>query len=155
MDSAARPDTTPRPAPPLEEARVLVVDDEPDILETIEDLLEDQVGAFLEAKSFEQAGTVLSTGDVDLAVLDLMGVRGIDLVRAFAPKLPCIVITGQTLRPVTVEWMREVGVRAYLPKTLITDLPRCARMVLETPDSMHLWELWLAARQRARADGRF
>jgi DNA-binding response OmpR family regulator len=58
--------------------RVLLVDDEKDILAFLTELLGmckiDAAGSFEEAKEF------LETNEYDIAVLDIMGVRGYDLL---------------------------------------------------------------------------
>ena len=66
--------------------RILAVDDEPDILETIVDVLD---GATVDcARSYDEATELLSSGEsrtpanvkYDLAILDIMGVDGMALL---------------------------------------------------------------------------
>jgi len=55
----------------LKGKKILIVDDEPDILDTLEDLLSScQV---VKATSFEAAKEQLETRSFDMAVLDIMG----------------------------------------------------------------------------------
>ncbi len=57
---------------------ILVVDDEPDILETIVEVLENfRVET---AGTFNQATGLLETRAYDMAILDIMGVKGLDLL---------------------------------------------------------------------------
>ena len=58
--------------------RILIVDDEPDILETLGELLEMCVVDF--APDFEKAEKFLQTESYDAVILDIMGVKGCDLL---------------------------------------------------------------------------
>ncbi len=62
----------------LEGKRILIVDDEPDVLDSLEDLLSmcdvTRASNFLDAKEFLQGRYF------DIAVLDIMGVEGYDLL---------------------------------------------------------------------------
>jgi DNA-binding response OmpR family regulator len=62
----------------LEGKRILVVDDEPDVLDTLEDLL--SMCEVVKASSFEKAKSLLESGPFDFAILDIMGVNGYDLL---------------------------------------------------------------------------
>ena len=55
----------------LEGKSVLIVDDEPDVLDTLEDLL--SMCSVVKASGFDAAKTLLATRSFDLAVLDIMG----------------------------------------------------------------------------------
>ena len=58
----------------IEGKRVLIVDDEPDVLETLEELL--PMCDVVKASSFEEAKEQLEVQYFDIAVLDIMGVDG-------------------------------------------------------------------------------
>ena len=58
--------------------KVLVVDDEPDILEVLEELLE--MCDVVTASTFEKAKELLESSDFDIAILDIMGVNGYGLL---------------------------------------------------------------------------
>ncbi|MFC1706038.1 response regulator [Planctomycetota bacterium] len=138
---------------PLGDKVVLVVDDEQEILDTIEDLLVDEVGDLDFATGYEKARSLLDSKAYDLAVFDLMGVRGLDLVRDYSRTVDTIVLTGQSVRPATVNWILEHNVKAFLPKPEMTDLERCLRIVVTSPKSVELWNLWMKAKARAEAAG--
>ena len=71
----------------LKGKKILVVDDEPDILETLEELL-DQCDIET-AANFESAAALLAAKDYDAAILDIMGVKGFDLLEiAIERKIP-------------------------------------------------------------------
>jgi len=58
--------------------RLLIVDDEEDVLDTLTDLLE--AAKLDRASSFEEAKKLLEDNEYDLAILDIMGVSGFELL---------------------------------------------------------------------------
>jgi DNA-binding response OmpR family regulator len=63
----------------LKGKRVLIVDDEPDILETLVEILD---MCFIDtAPNFETAQKFLDRNQYDLAILDIMGVNGYELLK--------------------------------------------------------------------------
>jgi len=95
-------------------ATILVVDDEPDICETVKDLLESCIaGAHVRtARSGRAALELLTREHVDLIVTDykMPGMNGVQLLSAaekVAPGLPHILITA-----FDPELVRELGSRA-------------------------------------------
>jgi DNA-binding response OmpR family regulator len=106
----------------LKEKRILVVDDEPDILESLEELLEDEfiVDA---ASSFEEAVSFLKNNTYNVAVLDIMGVRGYDLLEATsALGVPTLMLTAHALSPDNLKKSIELGADAYIPKDKMVDI---------------------------------
>jgi DNA-binding response OmpR family regulator len=103
---------------------VLAVDDEPDVLETIQELLSECPGVTLHtATSFEGARQLLVSYTYDLVVLDIMGVRGFDLLQiASLGRLPAIMLTAHAINPEALKKSIELGARAYLPKDLLQSL---------------------------------
>jgi CheY-like chemotaxis protein len=63
----------------LEGKKVLVVDDEPDVLETLKELL--PMCHVTGAESFKKARELLQTQHFDMAILDIMGVDGYRLLK--------------------------------------------------------------------------
>ena len=57
---------------------LLIVDDEPDVLETLEDLL--PMCDTVRASSFDEACAQMDARDFDFAILDIMGVNGLKLL---------------------------------------------------------------------------
>ncbi|HMK36480.1 MAG TPA: response regulator [Desulfomonilaceae bacterium] len=103
---------------------VLAVDDEPDVLETIQELLSQCPGVTLHtALSFEIGRELLVSYTYDLVILDIMGVRGFDLLQiACAAKLPAVMLTAHAVNPEALKKSIELGARAYLPKDLLQSL---------------------------------
>ena len=65
----------------LANKRILAVDDEPDVLDALEEQLEDYPGLlFDKATDYETAYHLLRSWTYDLVILDIMGVRGFDLL---------------------------------------------------------------------------
>ena len=82
----------------LEGKKILIVDDEPDVLDTLEDLL---VECDTErATSFEEAKKFLETHTYDMTILDIMGVAGYDLLDiAHARGITAVMLTAHALSP--------------------------------------------------------
>jgi CheY-like chemotaxis protein len=96
---------------------VLAVDDEPDVLEMIEEELKGHEAHPDTASTYEEAIEKLSSLTYDLVVLDIMGVRGFELLEfAVVKKVPVVVLTAHALSPESLKKSIELGARAYLPK---------------------------------------
>ncbi|MEN8806212.1 MAG: response regulator, partial [Desulfobacterales bacterium] len=65
----------------LDGKRLLAVDDEPDVLDTLEDILADYEDLVLDrATDYETGFHLLRSWTYDAVILDIMGVRGFDLL---------------------------------------------------------------------------
>lgn len=105
----------------LEDKRVLVVDDEPDILETLEELL--YMCSVDTAASFEAAIECLKNNAYDVAVLDIMGVKGYDLLSVTNQlNIPSLMLTAHALTPDNLKKSIELGAQAYVPKDKLADI---------------------------------
>ena len=99
--------------------RILAVDDEPDVLAVLEDEI---VGAapkckFEKATTYEDAAKKLKSQTYDLVILDIMGVRGFDLLElAVNRNLRVAMLTAHALSPEALKRSFEMKARAYLPK---------------------------------------
>ena len=62
----------------LDGKKLLVVDDEPDVLESLEELL--SMCEVVKAQNFEEARDLIEQQPFDLVILDIMGVSGYDLL---------------------------------------------------------------------------
>ena len=108
----------------LKEKLILAVDDEEDVLETIQEELSEYPEVRLHtATTFEKAHEYLVSFTYDLVILDIMGVRGFDLLRiASNQKMPVVMLTAHALSPEALKESIEKGARAYLPKDKLGSL---------------------------------
>jgi CheY-like chemotaxis protein len=118
--------------------RILAVDDEPDILETIVDVLD---GAKVDcAKSYQEAMERLSPGEsrtpanlkYDLAILDIMGVDGMGLLtQTVNQRIPTVMLTAHAMNPQNLKASILNGALSYLPKEELANLPEHIDDVLD------------------------
>ena len=120
----------PSPSERIKGLRILAVDDEPDVLETIVDVLD---GANVDcAKSYQQAIDLLmgpsdsgapAQERYDLAVLDIMGVDGMSLLsQTVNLKIPTVMLTAHAMNPQTMKASILNGALSYLPKEELANL---------------------------------
>lgn len=104
--------------------RLLAVDDEPDVLETLREQLEDFSGLVLDtATDYERGYELLRSWSYDLVILDIMGVRGFDLLNAAVHLgFPAVMLTAHALSPGTLKQSIKLGARAYIPKEKMQQL---------------------------------
>lgn len=101
--------------------RILVVDDEPDILETLIDLLD--MCIVETAQDFETGEKNLRRGAYDAVILDIMGVDGYNLLKvANEMDIPAIMLTAHALSPDNLVKSIKEGAYAYLPKDKMVDI---------------------------------
>jgi DNA-binding NtrC family response regulator len=103
----------------LNHKKLLMVDDEPDILTTLEEEILNSCpdSKIDKATNYENAAELLKSKDYDLVVLDIMGVRGFDLLEiAVARKFKVAMLTAHALNPEALEKSHDMGAMAYLPK---------------------------------------
>jgi CheY-like chemotaxis protein len=101
--------------------KILAVDDEEDILETIEDVLSDsQVDT---ARDYDAASRKIREKTYDLVVLDIMGVNGLKLLEETVAKgIPTVMLTAHAINPETLMESIRKGAIAYLPKEKLAEL---------------------------------
>jgi len=103
----------------LNEKRILAVDDEPDVLAVLE---EEILGAAPKCKlekatTYEEAVKKLNSQTYDVVILDIMGVRGFDLLElAVSRNFRVAMLTAHALNPEALKRSFEMKARAYLPK---------------------------------------
>jgi CheY-like chemotaxis protein len=95
--------------------RVLIVDDEEDILETLVELLD--MCELDKASSFEEAKKLMEENYYDIAVLDIMGVQGYDLLKiARSRNIPALMLTAHALTSEDLKRSADEGAAYYAPK---------------------------------------
>jgi len=127
----------------LKGKKVLIVDDEPDVLETLEDLLSDCKTET--STSFADAKVKLDSGAYDIAVLDIMGVDGYQLLKiAASRKIVAVMLTAYALSPEDVAKSFNDGASFYLPKEEMVHIKSYLNDILEDIDRGRTpWERWL------------
>ncbi len=109
----------------LDGKRILVVDDEPDVLTVLEAEIKDACPSCTidKATTYEEAVKRLETAVYDVAVLDIMGVRGFDLLELAVKKnLRVAMLTAHALTPEALKRSHDMGARAYLPKEKLGEI---------------------------------
>jgi CheY-like chemotaxis protein len=109
----------------LDGKRVLAVDDEPDVLSTLED--EIQAAApkckFDKATTYAEAARLLGSQEYDVVILDIMGVRGFELLdQAVNRNLRVAMLTAHSLNPESLKRAFDMKARAYLPKEKLGEI---------------------------------
>jgi DNA-binding response OmpR family regulator len=127
----------------LEGKKILIVDDEPDILDTLEDLLANcQVER---ADNFAAAKKLLEANRYDLAILDIMGVDGYELLKiAGERKVTAVMLTAHALSPDNVARSYKEGAAFYIPKEEMVNIASFLEDILQAQQrGRNTWERWL------------
>ena len=107
----------------LKDKVILVVDDEPDILETVEEELETSV--VHKASNYDTALQFLLSYTYDIVILDIMGVNGFELLKtSVSRKFPTVMLTAHALSPESLKKSIKLGAVSFLPKEKISELSR-------------------------------
>ena len=109
----------------LNDKRILAVDDEADVLETLEDLLDGYPGLILDqASDYETGYHLLRSWTYDAVILDIMGVRGYDLLNAAVHLgFPTVMLTAHAFSAQGLKHSITLGAKAYIPTERMTDIP--------------------------------
>jgi DNA-binding NtrC family response regulator len=126
----------------LEGKRILLVDDEADILEMLEEELD--MCELATASSFHEANDLLESQNFDMAILDIMGVRGYKLLEiANEKEVISIMLTAHALSPENVDRSRREGAASYVPKQKICDICAVLADILEAEEKgVSFWGRW-------------
>ena len=105
----------------LKNKAILVVDDEPDILDSITEQLD--MCRIYRAKDYEIAMQLLAGFKFDIVILDVMGVRGFELLKKSVSKgFPTVMLTAHALTPEALKESIQLGAVSFLPKEMIAEL---------------------------------
>ena len=127
----------------LEDKKVLIVDDEPDILETLEELL--SMCELVTTSSFDDAKILLETSDFDMAILDIMGVNGYTLLDiANEKKILAVMLTAHALTPEDTVKSYKRGAAFFVPKEEMGEITTFLSDVLQAKEKgENYWASWL------------
>jgi CheY-like chemotaxis protein len=104
---------------------ILAVDDEPDVLTVLEEEIREVCpdSRFDRAGTYEEAVERMISLTYDVVILDIMGVRGFDLLElAVSRNFPVVMLTAHALTPDALKRSFEMGARAYLPKEKLGEI---------------------------------
>jgi DNA-binding response OmpR family regulator len=134
--------------------RVLIVDDEVDVLDTLTDALD--MCKIDRAGSFEEAKRLLETNDYDVAILDIMGVRGYELLDvANEVGTPALMLTAHALSEENLKKSADKGAAYYAPKEEMEYIREFVADVIEAVEkNKSPWSRWFD-RLASYYDGKF
>ena len=113
--------------------RVLIVDDEKDVLDTLVGLLD--ICKIDKASSFEEGKRFLESDAYDIAILDIMGVKGFELLKvANKRKIPALMLTAHALSEENLKKSAENGASYYAPKEEMNNIDVFVADVLEAKE---------------------
>lgn len=118
----------------LKGKRILAVDDEEDILDTLVETLEH---AHLDrATDYQSAIRLINHNTYDLAILDIMGVDGLKLLEeTVAKSIPTVMLTAHALSADTLLACIRKGAVFYLPKEALADIESILNRLLQAMES--------------------
>ena len=126
----------------LKGKRVLIVDDEPDVLELLTELLD--MCKLDPASSFEEAKELLENNYYHIAVLDIMGVQGYELLEiANRREIPALMLTAHAISEEHLKKSIQKGASFYVPKDEISNIATFVADVLEAKEkNKNVWAKW-------------
>ena len=127
----------------LDYKRILMVDDEPDVLDTLEQLL--PMCDVVKASTFDEAKDLLETQYFDIAILDIMGVDGYKLLEiAKLREVIPVMLTAHALSPENLAKSYKDGAASYVPKEEMANIITFLNDILEAKEQgKNVWWRWL------------
>ncbi len=112
---------------------VLAVDDEPDVLESLVELLD--ICKIDQASSFDEAKEMIEQNYYDIVILDIMGVDGYELLKvAKARKFPALMLTANALSSDSLKRSAEEGAAYFAPKDEMVNIKDFVADVIDAID---------------------
>ncbi|MEW6139051.1 MAG: response regulator [Thermodesulfobacteriota bacterium] len=109
--------------------KLLAVDDEADVLEVIKE--EFPNSTVITAQEFDSALKLINEDVFDLAILDIMGVNGFELLKACrARHQPAAILTARAINVESINRAIREGAVSFLPKEELTRLPELVAEIL-------------------------
>ena len=105
----------------LKDKVILVVDDEPDIVETVKEVLD--MCTVQTAQDYDTAIQYLLSYTYDIVILDIMGVDGFELLKTSVERgFPTVMLTAHALTPEALKKSIKLGAVSFLPKEKMPEL---------------------------------
>lgn len=127
----------------LKGKKILIVDDEPNVLDSLIELLD--MCKIDTASSFEDGKGLLEDQSYDIAILDIMGVKGFELLKiANNQKIPALMLTAHALSEESLKKSAEDGAAYFAPKEKMADIEIFVVDVLKALKmKISPWEKWV------------
>jgi len=122
--------------------KILIVDDEKDVLDALTDLLD--MCKIDRASSFEEGKRFLESDTYDVAILDIMGVKGFELLEiAKKQDIPALMLTAHALSEENLKQSAESGASYYAPKDEMSNIAVFVADVIEAKEKKkNVWTKW-------------
>jgi len=105
----------------LKGKHILAVDDEWDVIETIQEILDEATVDV--AQDYKTASEKIFQTRYDLAILDIMGVNGIKLLEECVERdIPAVMLTANSMNPESLMQSIKKGAISYLSKEHLSEL---------------------------------
>jgi len=126
----------------LDGKKILLVDDEPDVLDSLEDLL--PMCEVVKASNFKAAKDYLETRYFDMTILDIMGVEGYELLEiASGRDVTAVMLTAHALSPDNIVKSYKEGAASYLPKEEMAGIASFLEDILKAKEQgKNPWTSW-------------
>ena len=126
----------------LKDKKILIVDDEPDILEVLEEYLSDC--NLTRATNFDDAKRLLESETFNAAILDIMGVNGYKLLEISQErKVPALMLTAHAFSPDNIVKSMKEGAASYVPKDEINRIRDFLNDIFVAMEKgVSPWESW-------------
>jgi CheY-like chemotaxis protein len=105
----------------LKDKVILAVDDEPDIVDTVKEVLD--MCTVHTAQDYDTAIQYLLSYTFDIVILDIMGVNGFELLKTSVERgFPTVMLTAHALTPEALKKSIKLGAVSFLPKEKMPEL---------------------------------
>jgi len=132
---------------PLNGKSILVVDDEPDILDAISELLD--MCEIHTAGDYDSALDILLNHTFDIVILDIMGVNGFKILeKSVLRGFDTIMLTAHAVTAEALKKSIKLGAVAFLPKDYINEIEEVIRDILLGRDKQFWWRKNLGKESR-------
>jgi DNA-binding NtrC family response regulator len=124
---------------PLKGKIILVVDDEPDILEAVAEMLD--MCDVHTASDYDTALQLISSNTYDIVVLDIMGVNGFELLKNTDSRgFPTVMLTAHAVTPEALKKSINLGAVSFIPKDEMLELKDLLEDVIRGGGKRFWWQ---------------
>ena len=122
--------------------KVLLVDDEPDVLDALEELM--PMCEIVKASNFKVAKNYLESRYFDITILDIMGVQGYELLDIATNRgVTAVMLTAHALSPGNIIRSFKQGAASYLPKAEMVNITSFLEDILAAEEhGKNPWTSW-------------